>query len=105
MKNIIILKNNKIQSVFSSLLVYFKIVNFRSWKNMIESISEFYKRIDRYDHVPEAALSKRKEYSNIQRSKCNIAKPSFSYRDFYSVSDIQKFLSYINYSRWTSNWK
>lgn len=51
---------------------------------MIESISEFYKRIGRTDLV-DPAYSKEKPYFNIQPSKCQVGKVSFSYRDFYKV--------------------
>lgn len=51
---------------------------------MIESISEFYKRIGRTDLI-DPAYSKEKPYFNIQPSKCQVGKVSFSYRDFYKV--------------------
>ncbi|MCD7935984.1 MAG: helix-turn-helix transcriptional regulator [Tannerellaceae bacterium] len=49
---------------------------------MIESISEFYKRIDRQG----PAYTKGREFIDIQPSKCNIGKTSFSYRDFYKIA-------------------
>lgn len=51
---------------------------------MIESISDFYKRIGRTDLV-DPAYSKEKPYFNIQPSQCQVGKVSFSYRDFYKV--------------------
>lgn len=49
---------------------------------MIESISEFYQRIDRKG--PEDA--KGKEFIDLQPSRCNVGKVSFSYRDFYKIA-------------------
>lgn len=51
---------------------------------MIESIPEFYRRIGRTDLV-DPNYSKEKPYFNIQASKCQVGKVSFSYRDFYKV--------------------
>lgn len=51
---------------------------------MIESILEFYRRIGRTDLV-DPNYSKEKPYFNIQPSKCQVGKVSFSYRDFYKV--------------------
>lgn len=50
---------------------------------MIESITEFCKRIDR--QIP-IALKKGEEYIDVQPSRCNVGKTSFSYRDFYKVA-------------------
>lgn len=51
---------------------------------MIESIPEFYRRVGRTDLV-DSNYSKKKPYFNIQASKCQVGKVSFSYRDFYKV--------------------
>jgi len=53
---------------------------------MIESLSEFYERIERKDVATMIAESKGKEFFNIQPSRCNIGKTSFSYRNFYKVA-------------------
>ncbi len=49
---------------------------------MIESLAEFYKRIDNRAPV---VINKGEEYVDIGTSRCNIGKTSFSYRDFYKV--------------------
>lgn len=51
---------------------------------MIESISEFYKRIGRTDFV-DSESSKENPYFNIQPSKYQVGKESFNYSDFYKV--------------------
>jgi len=53
---------------------------------MIESLTEFYKRIERPELATLTALAKGKEFFNVQKSHCNVGKTSFSYRDFYKVS-------------------
>ncbi len=50
---------------------------------MIESLAEFYKRIDNRGPV---IINKGEEYTDVGVSWCNIGKTSFSYRDFYKVS-------------------
>ncbi|MCD7976626.1 MAG: helix-turn-helix transcriptional regulator [Tannerellaceae bacterium] len=49
---------------------------------MIESIAEFYQRINRKG----PAHTKGKEFFDLQPSRCNIGKVSFSYRDFYKIA-------------------
>lgn len=49
---------------------------------MIESLSEFYKRIDNRGPV---VVNKGEEFVDIGVSRCNKGKTSFSYRDFYKV--------------------
>ena len=53
---------------------------------MIESIEEFYKRINKDADNSQITLKKGEEYFDIMESRCNIGKTSFSYRDFYKVS-------------------
>ncbi|SHG05323.1 helix-turn-helix domain-containing protein [Dysgonomonas macrotermitis] len=50
---------------------------------MIESLTEFYERINSRGPM---ILNKGEEYIDIDASKCNIGKTSFSYRDFYKVA-------------------
>lgn len=50
---------------------------------MIESIAEFCKRVNR--RIP-ITLKKGEEYIDVQPSRCNVGKTSFSYRDFYKVA-------------------
>ena len=50
---------------------------------MIESISDFYKRIQNSPAI--SGYSKEKEYFDVQPSQCRFGKTSFSYRDFYKV--------------------
>jgi len=52
---------------------------------MIESIEEFYKRIERTAEASQHAYQKGDEFFDIQTGKCSIGKTSFSYRDFYKV--------------------
>lgn len=53
---------------------------------MTESISQFYKRIERYDPEPDITYSKGKAYFNIFSRRCNFGTVQFSYRDFYKVT-------------------
>jgi len=53
---------------------------------MIESLVEFYERIQRTAEVSQNAHRKGNEYFDVQQSRCNIGKTSFSYRDFYKVA-------------------
>ncbi len=53
---------------------------------MIESLTEFYKRIERPELVTLTVLTKGKEFFNVQESVCKLGKTSFSYKDFYKVS-------------------
>lgn len=53
---------------------------------MIESLSAFYKRIERPELAELTALAGGKEFFNVQKSHCTIGKTAFSYRDFYKVS-------------------
>lgn len=50
---------------------------------MVESLTEFYKRIN---NIGPVVLNKGEEYLDINESRCNIGKTSFSYRDFYKVA-------------------
>lgn len=52
---------------------------------MIESTSEFYKRIDWNDPALQSVNFKGYEYTHIQASKCNIGKTSFSYKNYYKI--------------------
>jgi len=53
---------------------------------MVESLAEFYERIQRTAEVSQNAHRKGNEYFDVQPSRCNIGKTSFSYRDFYKVA-------------------
>lgn len=53
---------------------------------MTESISQFYKRIERNDPEPDITYSKGKVYFNIFSRRCNFGTVQFSYRDFYKVT-------------------
>ncbi|MCC8188612.1 MAG: helix-turn-helix transcriptional regulator [Bacteroides sp.] len=53
---------------------------------MIESLTEFYKRIERPEMATLTALARGKEFFNVQESVCQFGTTSFSYRDFYKVS-------------------
>lgn len=53
---------------------------------MIESLEEFYKRIDRNVDKSHLAHERGGEYFDVQASKCNLGKTSFSYRNFYKVA-------------------
>jgi len=53
---------------------------------MIESLAEFYKRIDRKAVVSQIAYRKGNEFFDVQKSVCSIGKTSFSYRDFYKIA-------------------
>lgn len=53
---------------------------------MVETIHQFYKRIQRYDLKLDAIYSKGKEYFNIFSRQCNLDIVQFSYRDFYKVT-------------------
>jgi len=50
---------------------------------MIESLSEFYERINNRGTV---VINKGEEYLDVNESRCHIGKTSFSYRDFYKVA-------------------
>jgi len=50
---------------------------------MIESLAEFYKRVNKTTPI---LINQGEEYADINVSKCNIGKTSFSYRDFYKVA-------------------
>lgn len=52
---------------------------------MIESIEEFYRRILRDVEKSHMAYDQGGEYFDVQASKCNIGKTSFSYRNFYKI--------------------
>lgn len=53
--------------------------------NMIESISEFYKRIDWNDLAQQLAHFKKPESFHIQVHIYNSAKTPFSYKDYYNI--------------------
>jgi len=53
---------------------------------MIESLAEFYQRIDRTAEASQNAYRNGNEFFDIQTGKCSIGKTSFSYRDFYKVA-------------------
>ena len=53
---------------------------------MPESISQFYKRIQRYDPQLGATYSKERAYFNVLSRQCNFGIVQFSYRDFYKVT-------------------
>lgn len=53
---------------------------------MVESLTEFYKRINSTAEASLSAHRQGKEFFDIQPSKCSIGKTSFSYRDFYKVA-------------------
>lgn len=53
---------------------------------MIESIQEFYQRIIRDVEKSHIAYDRSGEYFDVQASKCNVGKTSFSYRNFYKVA-------------------
>jgi hypothetical protein len=53
---------------------------------MIESLGEFYKRIERNIEESHIAHQKGNEYFDVQPSRCNMGKTSFSYRDFYKIA-------------------
>ncbi len=53
---------------------------------MIESLSDFYKRIIRNAEPTDTVHRQGKEYFDVQPSRCNIGKTSFSYRDFYKIA-------------------
>lgn len=56
---------------------------------MSETISQFYKRIQRCDPQLEATYSKDKPYFSILSRQCNFGTVQFSYRDFYKVTLIE----------------
>ncbi len=53
---------------------------------MLESLTEFYQRIERPELAKLTVLAKDKEFIHIEQSQCIPGKTSFSYRDFYKVS-------------------
>jgi AraC-like DNA-binding protein len=53
---------------------------------MIESLAEFYKRIERSAEESYGTHQKGNEYFDLQPSRCNVGKTTFSYRDFYKVA-------------------
>ncbi|MCB5173377.1 helix-turn-helix domain-containing protein [Bacteroides fragilis] len=53
---------------------------------MPESISQFYKRIQRYDPQLGTTYSKERAYFNVLSRQCNFGTVQFSYRDFYKVT-------------------
>lgn len=53
---------------------------------MSESISQFYKRIQRYDPQLGTTYSKERAYFNVLSRQCNFGTVQFSYRDFYKVT-------------------
>jgi len=53
---------------------------------MVESLAEFYKRIVSTAEISPSAHQKGNEFFDIQPSRCNIGKTSFSYREFYKVA-------------------
>lgn len=53
---------------------------------MIESLADFYKRITRNAELTDTAHKQGNEYFDVQPSRCNIGKTSFSYRDFYKIA-------------------
>jgi len=53
---------------------------------MIESLADFYKRIIRNAEPTDTAHKQGNEYFDVQPSRCNIGKTSFSYRDFYKIA-------------------
>lgn len=53
---------------------------------MLESIPQFYKRIQRCDPKLDTSYSKEKSYFNIFSRQCNFGTVQFSYRDFYKVT-------------------
>jgi AraC-like DNA-binding protein len=55
-------------------------------KNMIVSISDFYKRIERTAEASRNAYQKGNEFFDVHTSKCFIGETSFSYRGFYKVA-------------------
>lgn len=55
---------------------------------MTETISQFYKRIERSDPTLDASYSKEKPYFNIFSRQCHFGSTQFSYRDFYKVTYI-----------------
>lgn len=50
---------------------------------MVETLTDFYERIN---NRGPATLNKGEEYLDINISKCNVGRTSFSYRDFYKVA-------------------
>lgn len=53
---------------------------------MIESLTEFYKRIIRDAEPTQTAHKQGNEYFDVRPSRCNLGKTSFSYRDFYKIA-------------------
>lgn len=53
---------------------------------MIESLAEFYKRINRTAEASQNAYQKGNDFFDVQKSVCSIGKTSFSYRDFYKIA-------------------
>lgn len=53
---------------------------------MPESISQFYKRIQRCEPQLDATYSKEKSYFNIFSWQCNFGTVQFSYREFYKIT-------------------
>lgn len=53
---------------------------------MIESLTEFYKRIIRDAEPTQTAYKQGNEYFDVRPSHCNLGKTSFSYRDFYKIA-------------------
>lgn len=55
---------------------------------MPETITQFYKRIQRNDPTLDGGYSREKPYFNIFSRQCNFGTVQFSYRDFYKVTVI-----------------
>lgn len=53
---------------------------------MLESIPQFYKRIQDCDSLPDENYSGEKPYFNVFSRQCNFGSVQFSYRDFYKVT-------------------
>lgn len=53
---------------------------------MSESISQFYKRIERSELQLDTTYSRETPYFNVFSRQCNFGKVQFSYRDFYKVT-------------------
>jgi AraC-like DNA-binding protein len=53
---------------------------------MVESLADFYKRILRTAEISSEAHRNGNEFFDVQPSRCNIGKTSFSYCEFYKIA-------------------
>jgi len=53
---------------------------------MIESLTEFYQRINNTTEISQSAYRRGNDFLDVQPSRCNVGKTSFSYREFYKIA-------------------